>query len=192
MELSIRNTRTEQNLMKAFAGESQARNRYTFFASRARKDGFMQISAVFEETANQEKEHAERFFNFLEGGKINVNAEYPADVISCTANNLAAAAAGEYDEWHDLYPEFAEIARQEGFTKIGAVFDFVCVAEKQHEKRYRDLLWNIENDLVFKRPAQVAWRCMNCGFIHNGTRAPERCPSCDHERGYFEILAENW
>lgn len=192
MECSIRNTRTEKNLLQAFAGESQARNRYTYFASQAKKEEFMQIAAIFSETADQEKEHAERFFRFLEGGKVNINAEFPSGIISCTVDNLAAAAAGEYEEWHDLYPEFAEIAREEGFHKIGAVFDFVCIAEKQHEKRYRDLLWNIENDLVFKRPSPTVWRCMNCGFIHSGTKAPERCPSCDHVRGYFELLGENW
>jgi rubrerythrin len=192
MGSSIRNTRTEKNLLKAFAGESQARNRYTFFASQARKEQMMQIAAIFEETANQEKEHAERFFKFLEGGKVSISAEYPAGVISDTAHNLAEAAAGEYDEWHDLYPEFAAIAREEGFAKIGTVFDFICIAEKQHEKRYRDLLWNVENDLLFHRPAPVVWRCMNCGFIHSGTRAPDRCPSCDHEQGYFELLGENW
>ncbi len=192
MEHTLRNTQTEENLLKAFAGESQARNRYTFFASQAKKEKLMQIAAIFEETAKQEKEHAERFFKFLEGGLVTITAEYPAGVICDTAHNLASAAAGEYDEWHDLYPEFAEIAREEGFVKIGAVFDFVCVAEKQHEKRYRDLLWNLENDLVFKRPSPVVWRCLNCGFLHSGTKAPERCPSCDHERGYFEILAENW
>jgi rubrerythrin len=192
MENSLHNTRTEENLLKAFAGESQARNRYTYFASQARKEGFMQIAAIFAETADQEKEHAERFFKFLDGGKVTVTAEFPAGEIRDTAHNPAAAAAGEYDEWHDLYPEFAEIAREEGFVKIGAVFDFISVAEKQHEKRYRDLLWNIENDLVFKRPAQVLWRCMNCGYVHKGTHAPEKCPSCDHERGYFELLGENW
>lgn len=192
MQKTLHNTRTEKNLLIAFAGESQARNRYTFFASRAKKENLMQIAAIFTETANQEKEHAERFFNFLDGGKVTITSEYPAGMVRDTAHNLAEAAAGEYDEWHDLYPEFAEIAREEGFTKIGAVFDFVCVAEKQHEKRYRDLLWNLENDLVFKRPAPVVWRCMNCGFLHKGTHAPEKCPSCDHDRGYFEILGENW
>lgn len=192
MERSLRNTKTEQNLLKAFAGESQARNRYTYFASRAKQENFMQIAAIFAETADQEKEHAERFFKFLDGGKVTFTAEFPAGQILDTARNLAAAAAGEYDEWHDLYPEFAEIAREEGFTKIGAVFDFVCIAEKQHEKRFRDLLWNIENDLVFKRPAPVVWRCLNCGYIHTGTKAPDRCPSCDHAQGYFELLAENW
>ena len=151
----------------------------------------MQIAAIFAETADQEKEHAKRFFKFLEGGKVTFTAEFPAGQILDTPRNLAAAAAGEYDEWHDLYPEFAEIAREEGFTKIGAVFDFVCIAEKQHEKRYRDLLWNIENDLVFKRPAPVVWRCMNCGYIHTGTVAPMRCPSCDHDRGYFMVYNDS-
>jgi rubrerythrin len=192
MERSIRSTRTEENLLKAFAGESQARNRYTYFASQAQKEDMMQIAAIFRETAEQEKEHAERFFRFLEGGMCSITAEYPAGIICDTAHNLAAAAAGEYDEWHDLYPEFAEVAREEGFVKIGSVFDFVCVAEKQHEKRFRDLLWDVENGLLFKRPSAVVWRCLNCGFIHHGTRAPERCPSCDHSRGYFELLGENW
>jgi rubrerythrin len=192
MERSIRSTRTEENLLKAFAGESQARNRYTYFASQAQKEDMMQIAAIFRETAEQEKEHAERFFRFLEGGMCSITAEFPAGIICDTAHNLAAAAAGEYDEWHDLYPEFAEVAREEGFVKIGSVFDFVCVAEKQHEKRFRDLLWNVENGLLFKRPSAVVWRCLNCGFIHHGTRAPERCPSCDHSRGYFELLGENW
>ena len=192
MEQSLHNTRTEQNLLKAFAGESQARNRYSYFAAQAYKDNFMQIAGIFRETAEQEREHAERFFKFLNGGKVTITADFPAGTIRDTAHNLAAAAAGEYDEWHDLYPEFAEIAREEGFTKIGAVFDFVCVAEKQHEKRFRDLLWNVENDLVFQRPAPVVWRCLNCGYLHTGTKAPDRCPSCDHSRGYFELLAENW
>ncbi|MBR2345194.1 MAG: rubrerythrin family protein [Lentisphaeria bacterium] len=190
--ISIRNTRTERNLLYAFAGESQARNRYTYFASQARKEGLMQIAAIFAETADQEKEHAERFFKFLEGGSVTINATYPAGVIGNTAANLAAAAEGEYDEWHTLYPGFAEVARQEGFTHIGMVFDYVCIAEKQHEKRYRHLLQNLENDQVFTKPEPVVWRCMNCGYIHTGTNAPDRCPSCDHDRGYFEILAENW
>ncbi len=192
MGKSIRNTRTERNLLQAFAGESQARNRYTYFASRAKKEDLMQIAAVFAETADQEKEHAERFFKYLEGGIVSVNASFPAGIISCTADNLAAAAAGEYEEWHDLYPGFAEVARQEGFGEIATVFDSVCISEKQHEKRYNALLKNIKNDMVFKRNEVVVWRCMNCGFIHEGTKAPARCPACDHSRGYFEILAENW
>ena len=189
---SVRNSRTERNLLWAFAGESQARNRYTYFASQARKDGFMQIAAIFAETADQEKEHAERFFKMLEGGMVSINASFPAGIIGNTAANLATAADGEYDEWHTLYPGFAEVARQEGFPHIGLLFDNVCIAEKQHEKRYRNLLRNIETDQVFKRNQPVVWRCMNCGYIHTGTSAPVRCPSCDHARGYFELLAENW
>lgn len=192
MGKSIRNTRTERNLLQAFAGESQARNRYTFFASRAKKEDLMQISAIFTETANQEKEHAERFFKCLEGGIVSVNASFPAGIIGSTADNLSAAAAGEYDEWHNLYPGFAEVARQEGFGEIGALFDSVCISEKQHEKRYNALLKNVVNDMVFNRPEKVVWRCMNCGFIYEGKNAPPRCPACDHSRGYFEILAENW
>ena len=192
MEKSIRNTKTEANLMQAFAGESQARNRYTFFASQARKEHLMQIAAIFAETADQEKEHAERFFNFLVGGKTAVDAEFSSGIIGNTAANLAAAAEGEFEEWYELYPKFAEIARREGFAQIATVFDCVCVAEKQHEKRYRALLWNLGNDLVFRRPEPVVWRCRNCGYLHTGQQAPERCPSCDHVQGYFELLAENW
>ena len=189
---SIRDTLTEKNLLRAFAGESQARNRYTFFAARAKAENLMQISAIFAETADQEKEHAERFFKFLPGGSLTITAAFPAGIIGNTAANLAAAADGEYEEWHTLYPDFAEVARQEGFPAIGAVFDFVCVAEKQHEKRYRDLLRNLETGQVFRRPEPVVWRCRNCGYLHVGREAPAKCPSCDHVRGYFELLAENW
>jgi rubrerythrin len=191
-QISIRNTRTERNLLHAFAGESQARNRYTYFASQARKEELMQIAAIFAETADQEKEHAERFFKFLDGGSVTINAAFPAGVIGDTAANLAAAADGEYEEWHTLYPGFAEVARQEGFPHIGMVFDYICVAEKQHEKRYRHLLKNLESNQVFNKPEPTVWRCMNCGYIHSGITVPERCPSCDHPRGYFELLAENW
>ena len=184
---SLRDSRTERNLLTAFAGESQARNRYTFFASKARKEGFMQIAAIFAETSEQEKEHAERFFKFLEGGFVNINATYPAGIIGDTAANLAAAADGEYDEWHTLYPGFAEVARQEGFVNIAQAFDNICVAEKLHERRYRDLLHQLESELMYKRPEPVAWKCMNCGFVHVGHCAPMRCPSCDHERGYFAV-----
>ena len=189
---TLRNTRTERNLLHAFAGESQARNRYTFFASRAKDEQFMQIAAIFAETADQEKEHAERFFSFLRGGSLALNAAFPAGVVGDTAANLAAAADGEYEEWHTLYPGFAEIARQEDFPAIAAVFDCVCVAEKQHEKRYRDLLRNLETGQVFRRAEPVVWRCRNCGYLHTGTEAPAKCPSCDHDRGYFELLGENW
>ena len=189
---SVKGTETEKNLLKAFAGESQARNRYTYFASRARKDGFVQIADIFEETANQEKEHAERFFKFLEGGELEITASFPAGVIGTTEENLAEAANGEYDEWHNLYPAFAQKAREEGFPAIAYVWDHVCVAEKQHERRYRALLANVENGTVFKKPEKVGWRCRNCGYLHVGNEAPEACPACAHPRAYFEILAENW
>ena len=185
---SLRGSCTERNLLQSFAGESQARNRYTYFASRARKDGFMQISAIFSETADQEKEHAERFFKFLEGGMLTVNAEFPAGVIGSTAANLAAAAEGEYDEWHRLYPGFAEIARQEGFSAIAEVFDAVCISERHHEQRYRALLKTVESNTVFTRPQPVIWKCRNCGYLHSSTEAPRICPACAHDRAYFEVL----
>ena len=189
---SIKGTRTEQNLLKAFAGESQARNRYTFFAKRARKEGYEQIGAIFDETAAQEQEHAEVFFKFLEGGMLEVNAGFPAGVIGHTSVNLAAAAEGEYDEWHRLYPGFATIAREEGFAAIAEVFEAVCVSERQHEKRYRELLKHVENNTVFKRSQPVVWRCRNCGYLHTGTEAPGSCPACAHSMAYFEINPENW
>ena len=188
---SVKGTETEKNLLKAFAGESQARNRYTYFASRARKDGFVQIADIFEETANQEKEHAERFFKFLEGGELEITASFPAGVIGTTEENLAEAANGEYDEWHNLYPAFAQKAREEGFPAIAYVWDHVCVAEKQHERRYRALLANVENGTVFKKPEKVVWRCRNCGYLHVGNEAPEACPACAHPRAYFEILRDS-
>lgn len=189
---SVKGTETEKNLLKAFAGESQARNRYTYFGSRARKEGYVQIADIFEETASQEKEHAERFFKFLEGGDLEIQATYPAGIIATTRENLIEAAAGEYDEWHHLYPSFAAKAREEGFPAIAYVFEHVCVAEKQHERRYRGLLANIENGTVFKKDHPIKWRCRNCGYIHEGTDAPESCPACAHPQAYFEILAENW
>jgi rubrerythrin len=185
-------TQTEKNLLAAFAGESQARNRYTFFAGRARKDGFAQIAAIFEETANQEKEHAKRFFQFLEGGELGISAYYPAGKIGSTLDNLLAAAAGERHEHTTLYPEFSRIAREEGFTGIAQVISAIAVAEKQHEKRYRDLASNIEKGEVFKKDEDVVWRCLNCGYLHHGAEAPEACPACAHPRDYFEILGENW
>ncbi len=188
----VKGTETEKNLLKSFAGESQARNRYTFFASRAKKDGFMQISDIFTETANQEKEHAERFFKFLEGGDLQITASFPAGVIGDTAANLTEAAAGEYDEWHNLYPSFAAKAREEGFPDIAAVWDHVCVAERQHEHRYRGLLANVQNGTVFKKAEPIVWRCRNCGYLHEGTEAPGVCPACAHPQAYFEVLAENW
>ncbi|MFZ2446218.1 MAG: rubrerythrin family protein [Syntrophobacteraceae bacterium] len=188
----ISGSRTEQNLLAAFAGESQARNRYSFFAGRARKDGLMQIAAIFEETANQEKEHAKRFFQFLEGGELGVAASFPAGKIGSTLDNLLGAAGGEHHEHTELYPEFSRIAREEGFDGIAGVFDAISVAEKQHEKRFRDLAANIEKGEVFKRDADVAWRCLNCGYLHHGAEAPESCPACAHPRDYYELLGENW
>jgi rubrerythrin len=188
----LKGSQTEKNLLAAFAGESQARNRYTYWASAAKKEGFVQISQIFEETANQEKEHAKRFFKFLEGGKLEINATFPAGIIGSTADNLKAAAMGEHEEWSDMYPGFAATARAEGFSEIAAVFDAVSVAEKQHEKRYNDLLANIENGRVFKRQEKVTWRCLNCGYLYEGTEAPAKCPACAHPQSYFELLGENW
>ncbi|MDD3420040.1 MAG: rubrerythrin family protein [Candidatus Gastranaerophilales bacterium] len=189
---SVKGTETEKNLMKSFAGESQARMRYTYFASQAKKDGYVQISHIFEETANQEKEHAKRFFKYLEGGMVKIEAEFPAGVIGTTAENLKSAAAGEHEEWSDLYPSFAKVAREEGFEEIAILWEKVSVAEKQHEKRYKDLLHNIETDAVFKKPQTIVWRCLNCGYLHEGASAPNLCPACLHPQAYFEVLGENW
>ena len=188
----VQGSKTERNLLTAFAGESQARNRYTYFAGAARKEGFVQISDIFEETANQEKEHAKRFFKFLEGGEIEVRATFPAGVIGTTAENLRSAAAGEHDEWQSMYPGFAETARQEGFDAVAKVFESISVAEKQHEKRYLGLLANVEAGTVFKKDTKVVWRCRNCGYLHEGEEAPGACPACAHPRAHFELLAENW
>lgn len=190
--MGLKGTRTEKNLLESFAGESQARNRYTYFAAQARKDGMVQIADIFEETANQEKEHAKRFFKFLEGGEVEITASFPAGMIGTTAENLMAAANGEHHEHTVMYPGFAAIAREEGLTQIAAVFDAVSIAEKQHEKRYRDLLSNIEKGLVFHREQPVTWRCRNCGYLHEGTDAPDCCPACVHPKAHFEILGENW
>ena len=190
--MSIKGTQTEQNLLKSFAGESQARNRYTFFASKARKDGFEQIAAFFEETAEQEKEHAKLFFKFLEGGMVEITASYPAGIIDSTAANLLAAADGEHEEWDLLYPEFARVAEEEGLKEIAIAFKLVATVEKRHEERYRKLLQNIENDEVFKRSDKVVWSCRNCGFIHYGEKAPSICPCCDHPQAYFELKADNF
>lgn len=192
MSASIRGSRTEQNLLKSFAGESQARNRYTYFAGVAKKEGFVQIADIFEETANQEKEHAKRFFSFLEGGELEITARFPAGTIGSTAENLLAAAQGEHEEHSELYPGFAAIARAEGFPTIAALWTAVSVAEKQHEKRYRDLLANIEAERVFTRDQEVVWRCRNCGYLHTGSQAPEACAACAHPRAHFELLGENW
>ncbi len=189
---SIKGTRTEQNLLTAFAGESQARNRYTYFASQARKEGYVQIAAIFEETANQEKEHAKRLFKFLEGGEVKVEAAFPAGVIGNTLENLKAAAMGENYEHTQMYPEFAKIAEEEGFPEIADVFRNIAVAEKYHEKRYRDLAANIEAGRVFKRDKPIKWRCRNCGYVHEGEEAPEVCPACAHPRAHFELYVEAW
>lgn len=189
---SIKGTETEKNLLKSFAGESQARNRYTYFASAAKKEGFVQIADIFEETANQEKEHAKRFFKFLEGGTPEIIACYPAGVIGTTQENLKAAAGGENEEWTELYPAFAAKAKEEGFPAVATLFEMVSVAEKQHEKRYLGLLKNIEAGTVFKKSEKVVWRCRNCGFIHEGNEALEVCPACAHPQAHFELLAENW
>lgn len=189
---SLKGTQTEKNLLASFSGESQARNRYTYFASKARKEGFVQISDIFEETANQEKEHAKRFFNFLEGGEIAIVAAFPAGPVGTTLDNLHEAAAGEQHEHSELYPGFARIARQEGFEAIAAVWDAVSVSEKQHEKRYRALAANIAAGTVFKRSQPVVWRCRNCGYLHGGTEALHECPACAHPQAHFELLGENW
>ena len=189
---SIKGTQTEKNLLTAFAGESQARNRYTYFASAAKKEGFVQISNIFTETANQEKEHAKRFFKFLEGGELEITNAFPAGMIGTTFENLKEAAAGEKFEWTQMYPDFAATARQEGFDDIAIVFEMISVAEKQHEKRYADLALNIENGIVFKKDAPKKWRCRNCGYVHKGEEALEICPACDHPQAHFELLAENW
>jgi rubrerythrin len=188
----LKGSRTEKNLLGSFAGESQARNRYTYFAGQARKEGFVQIAQIFEETANQEKEHAKRFFSQLQGGEVEIQASFPAGVIGTTAENLRAAAAGEHFEWSELYPEFARVAREEGFEAAALIWDAVSVAEKQHEKRYQDLLKNVESGMVFKKSKPVVWRCINCGYLHEGTEAPESCPACAHPKAYYELLGENW
>ena len=189
---SIKGTKTERNLLTAFAGESQARNRYTYFASQAKKEGYEQISGFFLETADNEKEHAKRLFKFLEGGEVQVAASFPAGVIGDTSANLRAAAAGENYEHMTMYPEFAQIADEEGFPSVAAVFRAIAVAERQHEKRYLGLLENIAKHRVFRREASRKWKCRNCGYIHEGTDTPAKCPACDHAQSHFELLEENW
>lgn len=189
---SIKGTKTETNIMAAFAGESQARNRYTYFASKAKKEGYEQIASVFEETANQEKEHAKRLFKLFEGGEVEITGAFPAGVVGTTLENLKASAAGENHEYTSMYPEFAVIAREEGFTGIAAVFEAIAVAEKQHEKRYLDFAKNIEDGKVFERDTEVVWRCRNCGYLHKGKAAPGVCPACAHPQAHFELLGENW
>jgi len=189
---SIKGTQTEKNLLTAFAGESQARNRYTYFASQAKKEGYEQISGFFLETAENEKEHAKRLFKFLEGGDVEVAAAFPAGIIGDTSANLKAAAAGENHEHTTMYPQFAGIAVEEGFPAIAAVFRAISVAEKQHEKRYLALMENIGKGRVFRRENAGKWKCRNCGYIHEDPDAPDRCPACDHAQAYFELLGENW
>ena len=189
---NLKGTQTEKNILTAFAGESQARNRYTYFASQAKKDGFVQISEIFTETADQEKEHAKRLFKLLEGGEVEVAAAFPAGVIGTTLDNLKEAAGGENYEHTEMYPGFARIAVEEGFEEIAEIFKTIAVAEKQHEKRYLALAANIENGTVFKREQSVVWRCRNCGYLHEGNEAPDECPACAHARAHFELLGENW
>ena len=190
--MSLKGTRTEKNILTAFAGESQARNRYSYFAKQADKEGFKQIAAVFEETANQEREHAKRLYKMLQGGEVEITASFPAGVIGTTAANLREAAAGERHECTSMYPDFAAIARSEGFPEIAIVFEAIGVAEKYHEQRYLALLAHVENDTVFNRGQSVVWRCRNCGYLHEGPSAPDLCDACAHPRAHFELLAENY
>lgn len=193
MKNTLKGTLTEENLLKAFAGESQARSRYTFFASQAKKDGYEQIAAVFQTTAEQELEHAKRFFKYLEGGVATIhNATYPAGVISNTENNLIAAAEGERDEWENLYSSFAEIAAAEGFQKIALTFRHVAEVEKEHERRYLKLLSRLTDGDFFRRNGEIVWQCRNCGYIVKSSMAPKICPSCEHEQKYFEPMADNY
>lgn len=192
MSKSIKGTQTEKNLLIAFAGESQARNRYTYFSGAAKKEGLVQIANIFEETANQEKEHAKRFFKFLEGGDVEITETFPAGKIATTLENLRAAAAGEKYEWTEMYPAFAKVARNEGFDQVAAAFEAISIAEKQHGKRYQELADNLEAGKVFKRNGKVVWRCRNCGYLHESEEAPELCPACLHPQAHFELLGENW
>ena len=190
--MDLKGSNTEKNLIAAFAGESQARNRYTYFASKAKKEGLVQIADIFAETANQEREHAKRLFKFMTGGDAQVAAAFPFGVIGKTADNLRAAAAGEHHEWTTMYPEFAATAREEGFAQVADAMEAIAVAEKQHEKRYLALAGNIDAGTVFKRESPVVWRCRNCGYLHEGAEAPTVCLACAHPQAYFEILGENW
>ncbi len=188
----LKGTQTEKNLLTAFSGESQARNRYTYFASKAKKEGYVQISEIFTETANQEKEHAKRLFKLLQGGEVEITGAFPAGTIAATMENLKEAAAGENYEHTEMYPGFAKIATEEGFGDIADIFTAIAVAEKQHEKRYLELAANIDAGRVFKRDAPVVWRCHNCGYLYEGSEAPALCPACDHPQAHFELLGENW
>ena len=191
MNKSLKGTRTEQNLLKAFAGESQARNRYEFFASAARKEGYEQIGAIFQKTASQEKEHAKQFFKFLEGGAVEITAAYPAGKIGTTAENLKAAASGENEEWTALYAAFADTAKQEGFPEVAAAFKLIARVEAEHEKRYLKLLKNLNEGTVFQKAEKVRWTCRNCGYVHEGTKAPDVCPACQHPQAFFEVAEES-
>lgn len=188
---SVKGTQTEKNLLTSFAGESQARNRYTFFASAAKKEGYEQISAIFTETAEQEKEHAKRMFKYLEGGVVEITASFPAGVIGKTIDNLKAAAAGENEEWTEAYPHFAEVADAEGFPEIAEMYRRIAIAEKGHEERYRAFIKNIEEGTVFAKEEETVWQCRNCGYIHVGKEAPESCPACNHPQAYFEVKKTN-
>ena len=192
MGKSVKGTQTEKNLLTSFAGESQARMRYTYFASVAKKEGYEQIAAIFTETADQEKEHAKRMFKWLEGGMVEITASYPAGVIGTTAENLKAAAAGENEEWTADYPHFADVADEEGFPAIAIMYRNIAIAEKGHEERYLALLANIENGTVFKKEETTVWQCRNCGFVHEGTEAPKACPACLHPQAYFEVKKTNY
>ena len=192
MGKSVKGTQTEKNLLTSFAGESQARMRYTYFASVAKKEGYEQIAAIFTETADQEKEHAKRMFKWLEGGMVEITASYPAGIIATTAENLKAAAAGENEEWTADYPHFADVADEEGFPAIAAMYRNIAIAEKAHEERYLAFLSNIENESVFKKEEETVWQCRNCGFVHEGTEAPKACPACLHPQAYFEVKKTNY
>jgi len=192
MSNSLKGTRTEQNLLKSFAGESQARNRYEFFVKIAKKEGYEQIAAIFQETANQEKEHAKRFFKFLEGGATEITASYPAGIIGTTKENLKAAAEGENEEWTELYPEFAKIAKEEGFTEVAVAFKMIAKVEAEHERRFLKLLQNISEDKVFMKDGKVWWKCINCGYVYESEKALENCPACQHPKAYMQMREENY
>ena len=190
--VKLKGSQTEKNLLAAFAGESQARTRYTFFASVAKKEGYEQISSVFQETADNEKEHAQLFFKHLKGGLVEITAAYPAGIIGPTSENLKEAAEGEKLEWGTLYPNFAEVAKEEGFKDVATTFRMVAKVEEYHERRYRKLLANVEQGKVFKRDAPIKWKCRNCGYVYEGSEAPEKCPVCDHPKAFFEVWCENY
>jgi rubrerythrin len=192
MEKSIRGTQTEKNLLKAFAGESQAKNRYTFYAKQAKKEGFEQIAAIFSETALNEESHAKTFFRFLEGGPVEITATYPCNTIGTTADNLKASAEGEQEEWSQLYPEFGKVATEEGFPRVAIAFRLIASIEKHHENRFRKLLTNLEKNRVFEKDDKTYWVCRKCGYIHYGVKALQMCPACNHPIGYFEVMQENY